>query len=66
MSETLYTTKQAAELTGKTLRNLQMLIVNHGIGRKLGRDYFFTEEDLATIRKLPKPGRPKGKKSPES
>lgn len=60
MEEKLYTTKEAAERTGKSVVTVRMLIRSHGIGRKVGTDYILTEKDIQTLLKIPKPGRPKG------
>jgi hypothetical protein len=49
MKETLYNSSQVAERTNRTTRTIQALAKNRGIGQKIGRDWLFTEEDVAQI-----------------
>ena len=61
MAEKLYTIKEAAELTGKAVVTVRMLVRTHGIGRKMGTVYVLTDSDIKTIKNIPGPGRPKKK-----
>lgn len=58
-----YTTRQVAEITGKTLQAISRYAQKHeDIGRKIGRDWFFSESDLAQFLAVKRhgPGRPRG------
>ena len=50
--------KEAAEYTGYTTRHIRHLLINGLIeGRKFGRDWFTTKEDLDTyLATNPRPG----------
>lgn len=53
-----YTSNQVAELTGRTRRTVLQAAKNHKeIGHKHGRDWVFTDADIALIKAM-KPGRP--------
>ena len=43
---TLYTTAQVAERLGLSRRRVLALALSRGLGRKLGRDWIFDEEDI--------------------
>jgi hypothetical protein len=55
---TTYTTATAADALGITPRQVGYLAKLHGLGRKLGRDWQFTKEDLRMMKRRPKVGRP--------
>lgn len=57
--ETLYTSQQIADMTARGQRAVQSLARKHGIGRKVGRDWLFTQADLDAIAAInPLGGRP--------
>ena len=67
--ETLYTTSQVAEMTGRSRISVQKLAERHaGLGQKIGRDRLFTLADVERIKALPsRPGptpKPKPPKPP--
>lgn len=55
---TEYTSRQVAEMTGKTVQAISRYAQGHpGIGRKIGRDWLFTDADvkkIAALRRGPK------------
>jgi hypothetical protein len=53
-----YTTATAAAALGLTPRQVGHLAKLHGLGRKPGRDWQFTNEDLRIMERRPKVGRP--------
>lgn len=55
---TLYTTAQAAERLGRSVRAVQSLARTHSIGQRLGRDLLLTEADITQLA-VYRPGRPK-------
>lgn len=60
---TLHTIADAARLTQRSAQSIRKLSERNGIGRKYGRDWLYTDEDLETIRNWRKPGKPKGAKN---
>jgi hypothetical protein len=48
----LYTTNEVAALTGRSRQAVAKLAKERVIGAKLGRDWFFTETDIAAIRAI--------------
>ena len=56
--EKLYTTAEAAEMTGRKPVTVRQLAATHGIGRRIGRDWVFDDNDILRLRNIPKPGRP--------
>jgi hypothetical protein len=55
---TTYTTATAAAALGLTPRQVGHLAKLHGLGRKPGRDWQFSNEDLRIMERRPKVGRP--------
>ncbi len=55
----LYTAADVAALLSKSPITVRQLARTHSIGRKLGRDWVFTEADIARLRTLPGPGKPR-------
>jgi hypothetical protein len=53
-----YTTATAAAKLGLCPRQVGQLARQHGLGRKVGRDWQFTNEDLRMMKRRPKVGRP--------
>jgi hypothetical protein len=53
-----YTTADVARFLQVTPRQVGHLAKLHGLGRKLGRDWQFTNEDLRMMKRRPKVGRP--------
>lgn len=63
--ETLYTTSQVAEMTGRSRISVQKLAERHaGLGQKIGRDRLFTLADVERIKALPSRPGPKPKPKP--
>ena len=55
----LLTSQQVAELTGRSRITVLVLRERYDLGRKMGRDYFFTQADVDFIRSInPLGGRP--------
>ena len=54
-----HTTATAAAALGLTPRQVGNLAKLHGLGRKVGRDWQFTAEEVRTMRKRPPVGRPR-------
>ncbi len=54
-----YNTATAAAALGISPRQVGHLAKLHGLGRKLGRDWQFTNEDLRMMERRPKVGRPR-------
>lgn len=57
----VYTTKQVANKLGLKPRRLRAIATNRNIGRKIGRDLLFREEEIEKLRPR-KTGRPRGNK----
>ena len=51
----LYSSKQVALMTGKDHSTVRHHARKRGIGRKMGRDWFFTKKDIEEIEQI-KPG----------
>jgi hypothetical protein len=64
MTESLYNCKTAAELTGRSPVTVRQLARTRGIGRRVGRDWVFTDADIARLKAIPGPGRPVSKSDP--
>lgn len=60
----LYSTTEAAERTGKATSTITYLARERGIGRKVGPNWIFTDEDLERLASVPigRPRRPRGKR----
>lgn len=56
---TIYTTATAAAALGITPRQVGHLAKQHGLGRKVGRDWQFTAGEVRTMTRRPTVGRPK-------
>jgi hypothetical protein len=54
-----YTTATAAAKLGLCPRQVGQLARQHGLGRKIGRDWQFTATDLRTMKRRPTVGRPR-------
>lgn len=64
-TEDLFTTAHVAELTGRLKKTVSQIAKERGIGRKLGRDWLFTPEEVAEIQKIDRRGgRPRRDGSP--
>jgi hypothetical protein len=61
MSDRLYNSTEAGKLTGRAAVTVRQLAKTHNIGRLIGRDWVFTEDDIKRLKAIPKPGRPAGK-----
>jgi phage antirepressor YoqD-like protein len=48
----------AAEQLGIKERRMQVLIREHGLGRRIGRDWVLTPADVERVRTRPSAGRP--------
>jgi len=59
MQNEVYTVKDVARITGKSPVTVRQLVRAHGLGRKMGRDWILSGEDLKSLRNLPGPGRPR-------
>jgi len=57
-SITLLTVADAAEQLGIKERRMQVLIAQHGLGRRIGRDWVLTPADVERVRTRPSAGRP--------
>jgi hypothetical protein len=57
MTENIYDTKTAAELTGRSPGTVRQLARARGIGKRIGRDWVFTDADIERLRAIPKPER---------
>lgn len=55
---TLYTTAQAAALLGLDASSVRRLARKLKLGQRLGRDWFFTKDDLDRMRGRPSVGNP--------
>lgn len=55
----MYTTQTAAAALGLTPRHVGQLARQHGLGRKVGRDWQFTAAEVRQMRRRPPMGRPK-------
>lgn len=62
MTMDFYTTKEAGRRLGLYFRTVSFYCRTMGIGKKVGRDYILTEEDIVKLSKRnTKPGpRPRG------
>lgn len=59
MEERLYTSAEVGKLTGRQAQTVRTLAQRKGIGRKIGRDWLFTESELRLLREIdPRGGRP--------
>ena len=56
---TTYTTATAAAALGLTPRQVGHLAKLHGLGRKVGRDWQFTQAQVERMAKRPTVGRPR-------
>ncbi len=56
---TTYTTATAAAKLGLCPRHVGQLARQHGLGRKVGRDWQFTAADLRQMQRRPAVGRPR-------
>jgi hypothetical protein len=54
-----HTTATAAAALGLTPRQVGQLARQHGLGRKIGRDWQFTAADLRQMQRRPTVGRPR-------
>ena len=54
-----HTTATAAAALGLTPRQVGHLAKLHGLGRKVGRDWQFTAEEIREMHKRPTVGRPR-------
>lgn len=52
-TERLYTAKEAAKMCGISDGRLRQIAPDLGVGRKFGRAWMFTAEDIARIRGRP-------------
>jgi hypothetical protein len=57
MPENNYDIKTAAELTGRSPGTVRQLARARGIGKRVGRDWVFTDADIERLRAIPKPER---------
>jgi hypothetical protein len=57
MTENIYDTKTAAELTGRSPGTVRQLARARGIGKRMGRDWEFTDADIERLRAIPNPER---------
>jgi hypothetical protein len=61
---TTYTSRQVAEMTGKSLQAISRYAQKHpGIGQKFGRDWIFSGADLDRLMSV-RAGRPTGWRKP--
>jgi hypothetical protein len=58
MTNKLYNSEEAGQLTGRKAVTVRQLAKDHGIGQHVGRDWVFTQEDIERLKAIPKPGRP--------
>lgn len=56
--EPIYNCAEAGEILEKSPVTVRANARQHNIGRKKGRDWIFTDEDIEALRQLPGPGRP--------
>lgn len=56
----LLTTKQAAERLGMTPQRIRQIAEERKIGRKMGRDWFFSTHELEQLQQPASTGRPRG------
>ena len=55
----LYSSQEVADATGRQQRTVQMLALRYKLGRKIGRDWIFTQPDIDFIAAInPLGGRP--------
>jgi hypothetical protein len=55
----LHTTRQVADALGLSVQRVKQLAVSLEVGQKVGRDWVFTDADIALMRRREtKPGRP--------
>jgi hypothetical protein len=57
MTENFYDIKTAAELAGRSPGTVRQLARARGIGKRMGRDWVFTDADIERLRAIPKPER---------
>lgn len=58
-----YTSAEVAEIIGKAAVTVRVAAARHGIGQKIGRDWVFTDEDVAKLDALHL-GKPRGRNAP--
>lgn len=58
----IYTVYEAAELMNKSHISVRTLVRRYGYGRKVGRDWILTDDDIEKLKAIPGPGRPRGAK----
>jgi len=62
-----YTTHEVAKITGKTLQAISRYAQAHpGVGKKYGRDWIFSERDLAQLTAVKRGGSKPRKPQPEA
>jgi len=54
----LYSIAEVAKITGKAVVTVRMLVRSHNLGKKVGRDWVLTDDDIEKLRNIPGPGRP--------
>ena len=55
----LHTTRHAADALGISVQRVKQLVVQIGVGQKVGRDWVLSDDDLERLRhRNRKPGRP--------
>lgn len=60
MSDNIYTAAEAAQKLGLSKESLRVYAGRYKVGRRHGRDWFFTDKDIEVIRSHKgKRGRPK-------
>lgn len=60
-----YTSRQVAEMLGKSVQAISRYAQAHkGIGKKVGRDWIFSEADLRKLRAVERGGKRKRKAKP--
>lgn len=55
----LLTTAEAARELGVSPQRVRHLAASRGVGRRIGRDWVFTREDIEAMRVRRPPGRPR-------
>ena len=64
METNVYSVNQAQHLLAQAGRHIRPVTIRwlartHGIGRKIGRDWLFDDDDIAALLALPRQGRPR-------
>lgn len=62
----VYRTHEVAEELGVQSQTISRAARRIGVGRKYGRDWMFTREDIEKLRDRTKPGRPQQSGTPHS